>query len=411
MPSLKEYKNIFRLLIITIICLVVFSQTLVQYQIFSDKFDSTRVNLSGRQRMLSQNLSKEILKIHSGIEVDFVKMKENFFKFTSTHRKLISGDLDLHLEPINSDGILNQFQKLEPSFLKLESILNSTIKSKQISEIELNEFLDTEKDFLVKMDKIVFNLNQESIDKMKTLQWIEISLAILTILVIFFEILFLYKPLFKELTENKESIEKRKNHFEEFSFFLSHKLRNHISRISSILGDFNFNQKEQSLNYIEEIKHSLKKLDKDILDLNKKHNLLIPDLKTLAYIEKVEIKKENLLLIDDDKLTTILTKKIILQREPNLKIIIFNYAKEALMYISELEDKEKLPTIFLDIQMPEMNGWEFLTELEAKKFLCNVYLLSSSVDYFDIQKSKTFSSVKGYLTKPLTIENIPKIVL
>lgn len=409
MPTLKEYKNIFKLLIITIISLVIFSQILIQYQIETNKYDSSRINLSGRQRMLSQNLTKDLLKLNSGYEIDFNKFEENFLKFSTTHKKLQIGDRNLHLEPIDSVEIITLFQNLEPYFLKLEINFKSALENKELEFEKLQEVLNSEKSFLIKMDEIVFKLSKDSVQKMQTLQYIELGLSFFTILVILVEILFLYKPLFQELTNSKESIEKQKSHFEEISNFLSHKLRNHIAKTSTIFSDFNIDNKEQGLVYIDEVKSSLKSLDKEVLELNSKYNKLLPNVESLVYIEKIELQKDDLVLIDDDKLTSILTKKLILQKEPKLKVTVFNFAKEALNYISEIDDKTKLPTIFLDIQMPEMTGWEFLTELEAKKFSCNVYMLSSSIDYFDIQKSKTFKSVKGYITKPITMENIPRL--
>ncbi len=409
MPTLKEYKNIFKLLIITILVLVICSQILIQYQIEINKYDSSRINLSGRQRMLSQNLTKDLLKLNSGFDIDLKKFEENFLKFTTTHKKLQTGDKSLNLDKIESEEVLNLFNEIQPYYIKLESNLKTTLSINKIESEKLDEVLKSEKEFLILMDKIVFKLNQISIQKIETLQIVELLLALLTILVILIEILFLYRPMFNELTASKESLEKQKNHFEEISNFLSHKLRYHISKTSTIFSDFNIENKEQGLVYINEIKSSLKNLDKEVLELNTKYNKLLPNVKSLVYNDKIKLQKVDLLLVDDDQLTSILTKKIILTKIPNLKITVFNFPKEALKYLSKIEDKTKIPTILLDIQMPEMNGWEFLNELESQNLSCHVYILSSSIDYLDIQKSKTFKSVKGYLTKPLTAENIPRL--
>jgi CheY-like chemotaxis protein len=64
--------------------------------------------------------------------------------------------------------------------------------------------------------------------------------------------------------------------------------------------------------------------------------------------------------------------------------------------------------IFLDINMPIMDGWEFLDEFQKlPDFLlekCKVTMLTSSLDHDDIEKSKKYKCVVGFISKPLTVE-------
>jgi CheY-like chemotaxis protein len=70
--------------------------------------------------------------------------------------------------------------------------------------------------------------------------------------------------------------------------------------------------------------------------------------------------------------------------------------------------------IFLDINMPIMNGWEFLDEYEKIKSLVNketsIYMLSSSVYNDDIKKAETYSCVKKFISKPLTLEKLENLI-
>ncbi len=72
----------------------------------------------------------------------------------------------------------------------------------------------------------------------------------------------------------------------------------------------------------------------------------------------------------------------------------------------EQENEQTIPdVIFLDLNMPEINGWEFLDVLsqQEQKYLnkCQVFILSSSVDSLEKEKAKTYKLVRAFLHKPL----------
>lgn len=113
-----------------------------------------------------------------------------------------------------------------------------------------------------------------------------------------------------------------------------------------------------------------------------------------------------IVLIDDDPISTFITEKLIFN---NIKvpctIFKFQNAMEALKDISSICPNY----LFLDLNMPEMTGWDFLEEFEPKTYKPEVYILSSSVDERDINKANNYSLVKKYLSKPL-IKNYIKTI-
>jgi CheY-like chemotaxis protein len=124
----------------------------------------------------------------------------------------------------------------------------------------------------------------------------------------------------------------------------------------------------------------------------------------------------DIFLIDDDELVNYLNQEIIKDSYPNKNVRCFVSATNALEIIKEIihSSNTALPQlILLDINMPVMDGWEFLEEFKRlpKDALkeCKVIMHTSSIDPRDIEKAKTYSVVIDYLTKPLTIQSMAKI--
>ncbi|MEI8074256.1 MAG: response regulator [Bacteroidota bacterium] len=123
----------------------------------------------------------------------------------------------------------------------------------------------------------------------------------------------------------------------------------------------------------------------------------------------------DIFLIDDDILVNFLNKEVIKNAYIGKNISAFDSATIALDTLKQISTNpnSKLPLlILLDINMPEMDGWEFLEEFNQlpKSVIeeCKVVMHSSSIDPRDMEKAKTFSSVKDFISKPLTAESLTK---
>lgn len=120
-------------------------------------------------------------------------------------------------------------------------------------------------------------------------------------------------------------------------------------------------------------------------------------------------------LIDDDEIYLFSVKKVIEVNNLCDKVMEFRNGQEALDYfLRSAENQEALPdVILLDINMPVMNGWEFIEAFRnlrpnlPKEIL--LYVVSSSVDKSDEEKAKSFSTVNDYLVKPLTASQLKHI--
>ena len=115
-------------------------------------------------------------------------------------------------------------------------------------------------------------------------------------------------------------------------------------------------------------------------------------------------KKLNFLLIDDDDIFNFLSQRVLKSCGITDTITTFSNAKEALVYLAESK-KNSTDIILLDIRMPEMDGFEFLEKFTMLNFLnIDIFMLTSSLDKRDRERALTYSSVKGFYSKPLNKE-------
>lgn len=122
------------------------------------------------------------------------------------------------------------------------------------------------------------------------------------------------------------------------------------------------------------------------------------------------------LLIDDDSIFNFIHAKVIRQVDEEADIADFISSSEALSFIKErfISHKAEPTLVFLDINMPEMNGFELLDalkELPAESVSkMSIYIITSSLNEKDIRKSKEYPILKGYIGKPLSFERVKEVI-
>jgi two-component system, chemotaxis family, chemotaxis protein CheY len=121
-------------------------------------------------------------------------------------------------------------------------------------------------------------------------------------------------------------------------------------------------------------------------------------------------------LVDDDKIFQLTASKTLKATALTDKILQFENGDDALRFLREHKsDVETLPDyIFLDINMPMIDGWMFLEDFEVlkgnlKKSI-SIYMVSSSIDSRDIERAKKNINVKDYILKPVTREKFVELL-
>ncbi len=115
-------------------------------------------------------------------------------------------------------------------------------------------------------------------------------------------------------------------------------------------------------------------------------------------------------IIDDDAIFVLVFKKILSNIENFQNINTVKNGFVALNELKEMYEKNQIlpDIIFVDLNMPVLDGWQFLDELEKLSFKdkLNIHLISSTIDAKEINKSKTYKTVKSFIQKPTNAKQL-----
>ncbi|UPT69786.1 MAG: response regulator [Flavobacterium sp. JAD_PAG50586_2] len=115
-------------------------------------------------------------------------------------------------------------------------------------------------------------------------------------------------------------------------------------------------------------------------------------------------------IIDDDPIYQFLIQKIIGNSEAGHDLMFFKNGREALDYFTVDLHKNLPEIILLDLEMPVMDGWDFLKEIDKLQIdKPEIYIVSSSISHEDREKVKAFPKIKGHFSKPINSNKIQEI--
>ncbi|MDN5216183.1 response regulator [Fulvivirgaceae bacterium BMA12] len=124
---------------------------------------------------------------------------------------------------------------------------------------------------------------------------------------------------------------------------------------------------------------------------------------------------KSILLIDDEDINLFILQNLLRLSKIDADIVFFNTSQKGINYLEDLIAKgaEFPDLILLDIEMPVMNGWDFLEVY--KKFQksytygSKVIIFTTSIVEQDMAKAKSYEEVEDFVNKPMTIELLKSI--
>lgn len=196
--------------LITIAITVILSQLLIQYNLYSQLGDSKIINTSGKQRMLSQKLTKEVLVLN--FITDSLQKKEQINKITETisqwqsnHYSLVNGSDRLGFPKEKNPILTRYFKNIKPNFDTIIKVTNTFLANKRENKNEneniklVQTLLANEKIFLSEMNQIVSEYDNEALEKVTLQRKTEYIILAFTLFVLLLEFLFIFKPTTKKI--------------------------------------------------------------------------------------------------------------------------------------------------------------------------------------------------------------------
>ncbi len=190
-----------------IAAIAIVGQMLIQNHLKNQLDDSRVVNVAGRQRMLSQKISKHVLQLSAPQnEAERASVLKNFKGSVDlwkvSHDGLQHGNDSLHLPGINSEAISKMFVELNPYFdemyasaIRILDVLEKSPATEYGSiQDDVDKILKNESAFLEGMNQIVFQYDEEARVKIETLSKLEYFLIFISLVAIGVEILFIFRP-------------------------------------------------------------------------------------------------------------------------------------------------------------------------------------------------------------------------
>ena len=191
--AFRKLKKMYLFALITIAITVLLSQFLIQYNLKNQLSDSRIINISGRQRMLSQKLVKEILILNATPnatkELENLKKTISVWKFN--HYALQNGNDSLGFPKQKSPVISKLFLEIKPNFEAIIQATTAFLKDKNQKAIPI--ILENEPVFLTKMNQIVSEYDNEAHEKVTFQRNIEYALLAFTLLLLVLEYLIIFK--------------------------------------------------------------------------------------------------------------------------------------------------------------------------------------------------------------------------
>lgn len=207
----------------TIVILTLIIQSITQFSLKKQEYTALRINIAGKQRLLAQRVLTDFYQCRL-LTCNYADMMLGLERLYKTNLALQKGNTSLGLNPLEDSEILENFKKLQ---IDLNYIYINLKNQNKFETISIEELSGAVGKFITQMDGIVTQIQKKSENDIRTLMVVELELAVLSILIILLEIIFIINPAIKKITGQHKKLK-------EISWHQSHAFNSHIKNIKDL---------------------------------------------------------------------------------------------------------------------------------------------------------------------------------
>jgi len=345
------------LAIIIIAFLVISNQLFLQYWLSQKKYDAKVINVSGRQRMLSQRtmalvFDYELLKKEGNADLE--ALQETFLEWKNAHFYLIDGNEKLSIKAANSK-ISKRLKLLTPTIDFTEQLLDNI---GNLNKEELTILKRNQTDFLIEMNQIVIAFEEESNHKFNLMMWGQLGFALLIILVIIFEVKFIFQPITEHLKSQNNALKNSNRTLEEYAYIASHDLRTPIQNSLNFLGLLKRtalskldDTEKRFFNYVAESTDRMNRTTMDLLNYSTSNDVNIETVETATVINNVLDDVQTKIEEKNAQISVGHLPETIKADENLIRLLIQNLLTNGLKFIPE----NKIPKIHISCKSKKHN--------------------------------------------------------
>jgi diguanylate cyclase (GGDEF)-like protein len=237
--SVRELARRYVLALSLIAILTIISQAIVQFLIADQEYDSRVVNIAGRQRMLSQKITKTSYYIWTAQAADATlryrkELGEAVSLWERSQVGLLKGDHNIGLPGKNSLAVIALFRSIEPHHAAIVAAARDILSSTESADALYRSILsikEHEAPFLKGMNDIVFRYDEEAKAKVDLAKWIEIALLCITLSVLVLEAVYIFAPATRRIRADVRELARRDKELEQRSAELA-QLNDELHRLA-----------------------------------------------------------------------------------------------------------------------------------------------------------------------------------
>lgn len=216
-------KNTYNRVVIITIALIILNQCFIQFWLFQKRADASIINLSGRQRMLSQRLLNLTRAHQDNPEIVSIEEINKTFKlWESSHESIMEQVEKDVIDKLSGLDVRKDLLQLNPF---IEVARAKVANPMSLSKADFETFRNNQDAFLFSMNEIVNKLENESNKKLIIVVVTELLFAFFSLLMVYYEIIFVFRKINKNLARQNDELEESNQLLEQYAYLAAHNLK------------------------------------------------------------------------------------------------------------------------------------------------------------------------------------------